>query len=217
MDRRVKERLIGASILVAVAVLVVPELLSGPKTSGPAPLSLPAGAPEPTRTVTVDLATSKTSPTSSAPESTANERAAAQAPGVAEPSPGAAGAATPLETATPSPKSSSGANAVSPATSSTVSAPSGEPSVPAGVPSASAASREWAVQLGSFASFANAEKLLVQLKAQGYLAYVSSSGVGTSLRYRVRVGPLSDRGTAAHTAQKLKEAGHIATVVPPAP
>jgi cell division septation protein DedD len=86
-----------------------------------------------------------------------------------------------------------------------------------GVPSSSAASQGWAVQLGSFASFANAEKLLRQLKAQGYLAYVSSSGVGTSMRYRVRVGPLSDRGTAAHTVAKLKEAGLTATIVPPAP
>ena len=31
MERRVKERLIGAGILVALAVIVVPELLSGPK------------------------------------------------------------------------------------------------------------------------------------------------------------------------------------------
>ena len=31
MDRRVKERLIGASILVVLIVLIVPELLSGPK------------------------------------------------------------------------------------------------------------------------------------------------------------------------------------------
>ena len=41
MDRRVKERLIGASILVALIVLVVPELLSGPK---------PAPPPQPDRT-----------------------------------------------------------------------------------------------------------------------------------------------------------------------
>ena len=36
MDRRVKERLIGASILVALVVLVVPELLSGPKPTAAA-------------------------------------------------------------------------------------------------------------------------------------------------------------------------------------
>ena len=30
MDRRVKERLVGATILVVLIVLIVPELLSGP-------------------------------------------------------------------------------------------------------------------------------------------------------------------------------------------
>ena len=38
MDRRVKERLIGASILVVLVVLIVPELLSGP---APAPVPAP--------------------------------------------------------------------------------------------------------------------------------------------------------------------------------
>jgi len=206
MDRRVKERLIGASILVAIAVLVVPELLSGPTTTGPVPLSLPAGAPEPIRTVTVDLATSKTSPPSSTPESSA--------PGAAPPSPGGAGATPPLETAAPFPKSSSAASVAAPATQA---APSATQSASAALAPAPAASHGWAVQLGSFASLVNAEKLLGQLKAQGYLAYVSSTGVGTSERYRVRVGPLSDRETAAHTAAKLKDAGHSATLVPPAP
>ncbi|MDP9082248.1 MAG: hypothetical protein M3N50_00550, partial [Pseudomonadota bacterium] len=59
MDRRVKERLVGASILVALIVLIVPELLSGPKPAAPAAPRLPASAPEPLRNVTVDLATSK--------------------------------------------------------------------------------------------------------------------------------------------------------------
>ena len=73
MDRRVKERLIGASILVALVVLVVPELLSGPKpTVAPAP-TLPAAAPDPIRNVTVDLTTSK------APPANADAEAASQA------------------------------------------------------------------------------------------------------------------------------------------
>src|ERR1700739_2220250 len=61
MDRRVKERLVGASILVALIVLIVPELLSGAPVPAPAPVGtrLPVNAPEPVRNVTVDLATSK--------------------------------------------------------------------------------------------------------------------------------------------------------------
>src|SRR3981189_856664 len=61
MDRRVKERLVGASILVVLIGLIVPELLSAPPGPAPAPVGarLPVSAPEPVRNVTVDLATSK--------------------------------------------------------------------------------------------------------------------------------------------------------------
>jgi DedD protein len=57
MDPRVKERLVGATILVVLIVLIVPELLSGPKPAK-VPASMPESA-EPVRNVTVDLATSK--------------------------------------------------------------------------------------------------------------------------------------------------------------
>ena len=48
MDRRVKERLVGASILVVLVVLIVPELLSGPPAPAPsrAGAGLPVSAPE---------------------------------------------------------------------------------------------------------------------------------------------------------------------------
>jgi hypothetical protein len=53
MDEQVKARLIGATVLVAIAVLLVPELLSGPKrdVSGPAAGDGKRG----TRTYTIDL------------------------------------------------------------------------------------------------------------------------------------------------------------------
>ena len=57
MERRVKERLIGATLLVVLIVLVVPEMLSGPRRPSAPPLT--AGLPAPTRSVSVDLATSK--------------------------------------------------------------------------------------------------------------------------------------------------------------
>ena len=60
MDRRVKERLVGATILMVLIVLIVPELLSGPKApQPPVPPSSSAGPVEAVRNVTVDLATSK--------------------------------------------------------------------------------------------------------------------------------------------------------------
>ena len=72
------------------------------------------------------------------------------------------------------------------------------------------------MQLGSFASRANADKLVRQLKAQGFPVYVVSGGAGSSVRYRVRVGPTADRAAAAQTVAKLKASGHAASFVPPA-
>jgi DedD protein len=74
----------------------------------------------------------------------------------------------------------------------------------------------WAVQLGSFANRANAENLSRQLKGQGFPVYVLTGGSATSVRYRVRVGPLPNRDAADRTAAKLKSIGHVSSLVAPA-
>src|SRR5882724_8490478 len=85
MDRRVKERLVGATILVVLIVLIVPELLSGPKTRvAPVPQPSAAGPAEAVRNVTVDLATNKAAPA----ENTA--ASAASPPAESAPAAGAA-------------------------------------------------------------------------------------------------------------------------------
>jgi len=193
MDRRVKERLLGASILAALIVLVVPELLSGP---APAPEASrpPVSSPEPVRTVTVDVTTSK------APAPAADTGGAGQSSGP----PGAA--STDL-----APAPSTGRTPATPEPLETASAPpksvavSDKPSM----------AHVWAVQLGSFASRDNADKLSRQLKTEGFSVFVLSGGSGPSLRYRVRIGPMTDRDAAALAVAKLKSLGHAASVVPP--
>jgi DedD protein len=242
MDRRVKERLIGATILVALIVLIVPELLSGPRPAPVPPLA--AGLPSPTRSVSVNLTTSKAIPepqsadaptVSPAARETRGGGAGASAVGGAEaprsasadaPAPGAAGAG-----ANASASGSGMAGASSPGSAPTVATlkaqESGAPVETAiasptfareravGSDAAGAhGHRVWAVQLGSFASKANAEKLLHQLPGSGF--YLASSGSGASLRYRVRMGPLADRGAAERAVTKLKAEGHPATIVTPA-
>jgi DedD protein len=196
MDRRVKERLVGASILVAIVVLVVPELLSGPKPAAPPPAPN-AIAPEPIRNVTVDLATSK-APAPSDAESPAAS-GAQSAPGPAPSAAAASAAAAAPSTSAPSVAASAHAAAAPVET-------------PAPSPISAA---HWAVQLGSFASRANADNFVHQLKAQGLTAYVSSGGSGQSLRYRVRIGPLADREAAERTAGRLKSLKHDSTIVAP--
>jgi DedD protein len=238
MDRRVKERLIGASILVALVVLVVPELLSGPKpNTAPSP-TLPAAAPEPIRNVTVDLTTSR-APANSEVEPGSPEVGASSS---AEPSGASAGASTGASTAASAAASSAASAAYSPAetpiapspapagTGASSSAPNGAPAKqPPRTAAARASSVEsaatsptsrahgsWSVQLGSFASRTNADNLTRQIKGQGFSAFVLTGGSGTSVRYRVRVGPLADRESAERIAVKLKSLGHVGSLVAPA-
>jgi DedD protein len=201
MDRRVKERLVGASILLVLIVLVVPELLSGPAPLAPSPPQLPAAsAPKPVRHVTVDLATSK--PTEAAAASpTPDDPPASAAPPPAVPPGPAPTVGTDPDTAAP-------ANAALEA-----SAP--PPISAASTTKGAVAPHGWSVQLGSFASRANAEKLVHQLKAQGFAVYVASSGAGPAARSKVRVGPVADRGAAMQLAAKLKNVGHAGSLVAP--
>jgi DedD protein len=199
MDRRVKERLIGASILVAVVVLVVPELLSGPKPAAP-PATLAAIAPESTRNVTLDLATSKAPATSEA------ENAASVAKG------GTAASAPPA----PVPSTVASSSSAPPRAASSNAVPPAAAAVETTAPSPISSHAAWAVQLGSFASRTNADNLSRRLRGQGFSVYVLPGGAGASLRYRVRVGPLADRESAERMAAKLKSIGHVSSLVAPA-
>jgi DedD protein len=208
MERRVKERLIGASILVVLVVLVVPELLSGPKV--PTPASAPllpkpsVGEPPPVRNVTVDLATSKPAIT---------ESDVASAPPQEAPS------------AAPNPVSAAPAASPPGSVSAPLSAPAAGPKYPIPMPQKAAVETpvpsptsmgDWSVQLGSFANRGNADNLVKELKARGFAAFDSPTGSGKAQRFRVRVGPYGDRAATERGIAKLKAAGHQGTVVAPA-
>jgi DedD protein len=229
MERRAKERLIGASILVVLIVLVVPELLSGPKptASAPQPQRLPAAAstPEPIRNVTVDLATSK-APTAAetdsapvppaAPEATLQPASAATVP-APEPESAAAAPAPPADRG-PADRGPpvSGPAVSGPAVSGPLDSQASSPISKAGSAHGEVSrSPSWSVQLGSFASRANADNLVHRLKAQGFAAYILTGGSGAATRHRVRVGPLADRGAAERSAAKLKTLGHSSSLVAP--
>jgi DedD protein len=255
MDRRVKERLVGATILVVLIILIVPELLSGPKARV-TPVQPPsaAGPAEAVRNVTVDLATSKATPADNTPADNTAASAAppadrTTAPGAAASGDAASGNATapgeaPIAESAPG-EAAAGAPALTSRLNRTLGNPTiatlkaqqpahsaepeleSEPSTPKSAAQASkagsasaaapagASNHHWAVQLGSFASRANAERLVRQRKPHDASLYVSSSGKGASLRYRVRIGPLADRDAAERMVAKLKKEGQSASVVSP--
>ncbi len=192
-----KERLTGAILLVALIVLLVPELLTGPVRSAP-PVAVPASTEEPPlRSYTITLGEDARTkgaaqPTSVVPQPVPAPEAPAPAAAPAAPAPSAGAAPQP-----PAPPA----------------APPAGTSAPAAVPEASGA---WMVQLGSFSIRANAEHLAQKLKKQGFAASVSQ-GTGGRHLYRVRVGPVPDHAAANQLQGKLQAAGHGGSVVPKYP
>jgi DedD protein len=212
MDSRAKQRLTGAIILAALFVLLVPELLTGPK-----PANSPAAPAEEEglRSYTIDI-DGKSPPGSLATSPAQTSPAAAPAASGASPSPpapnapsnAAAQGTAPAEprAATPEPPRSAppvAANAPAPT-------PAAPPqAVPAQVPRGS-----FVVQLGSFGSRDNADRLVRDMTAKGFKAFVAPIRSGGRELYRVRVGPTRDRASAEALAADLKRAGQSGSIVP---
>jgi DedD protein len=210
MDQGLKERLVGAAVLVAIAVWLVPWVLDGPEgevETAASSLRLPAAEePMPMRTETLRLGgpeepSSKATSAASAPtaELPRGEPPNAEVqPSADEEAPAtAATARTDTQRTEPVPA----ARATPP-----------KPS-PAAAPTAAAAG-DWTVQLGSFGDEANARRLAQRAATFGYKAEVSSYRSDGRTLYRVRVGPQPTRAAADAAASALRVHGVDARVVP---
>ena len=211
MDQGLKERLVGAAVLVAIAVWLIPWVLDGPEDGAEAPasaLQLPAAEePVPMRTQILKLGDAPEPSAGSAaePTATATQLQAAAAP----PKP----AADSPKASTDSPKPAD----------QPVAEPKGEPE-PKGEQTVAAAARapaappkaaagDWTVQLGSFEDEANAKRMARRAGTFGYKAEVSTSRDGARTLYRVRVGPQATKAAADAAASSLRAHGMEARVV----
>jgi DedD protein len=214
MDETLKARLIGASILVVLAVVLVPELLSGRKQSATAPAGDEARG---TRTYTIDLG-GAVAAGSRLPAGSAATPATPATPATL-PEVKSAPSAAPVLTPDPAVAPDQDAPA---AAGPAIAAQSGKPPGPAPVarpladeakPPAATVKGGLAVQVGAFGSAATARKLVDDLKGDGYSAYVAPLSKGGKTLYRVRVGPIADRAAADKIAAQLKGRKLPATVV----
>lgn len=199
MDRALKERIIGATVLVVVAVLIVPVFLDGPGEEPETikrPVTLPGQSDQPRKQQTIVLERDRSRPVPNA--------APAEAPAEDTSQPD-----RPLPEPVPAPVTEAQEPPVA-------EAPAGEESAPAAGKAAPTDSETglWAVQLGSFSNRENAERLAADLRADGYAAFLSQLDTGGDSLHRVRVGPQKDRDTAEAVAARLVAAGHPGQVVP---
>lgn len=218
MDSRAKQRLTGAIILVALFVVLVPELLTGPK-DGAAPETAPTE--QGLRNYTIDL----DAPPNSAPVESSSPAPAVALPPVAanpmtEAMPGnPSGVAQPEAVETPKPATETPApvaQATAPPAAA-LPAPIASPE-PAPVAAPMAAPKpergSFAVQLGSFGSKDNADRLVRDMNAKGFHAFLAPITSGGRELYRVRVGPTRDRAAAEALAAQLRRIGQTGSIVP---
>jgi DedD protein len=203
MDTPSKERLVGAIIFVAVIVLLVPEILSGPHRSAVASGTPPAGT---TRSYIIELG----NPVKPAGSPATDAKPAAPAPlaqgtqqlppvgAVAAPASATRASVPPAVAPQPQPVEVAKSATPTPAKSAAPSVASGE---------------AWGAQLGSFSKAENAERLATKLRGEGYRAFVSPIGSGSHTLHRVRVGPEPTREAAEALIARLKRDGETASVV----
>jgi len=240
MESRLKERLTGAAILVALIVLVVPELFRGQPSDVATFAASSSGEGPPVRSYTIDLSNSpnRASPLQSNPDAGAgNDKATmvvpvepVNAPSAGNANPPAPAPPMPLASA-PAPAAAAPVSAAAPGTT----APSGAASA-AGARAAAAAPKPttvsssasssartrpetahngtesgWIVQLGLFAKRDNAERLADKAQSHGFS--VSVSGSDAKGLYRVYAGGMANRAAAETYTQRLKDQGLPAAVV----
>jgi DedD protein len=209
MERALKERIIGATVLVVFVVLVVPIFLDGPPADGEIVTErvlLPGQSDQATQTVVLERDRTEPVPSASAagdagaPESSATEQEPEPEPQTepeTEPEP------EPVIVQRPEP-------------STVPPKPESEPPAEerAAQPEPTSSTGMWAVQLGSFSNKENAERLASDLRKQGYAAFLSKLDTDKGTLHRVRIGPQENRAAAEAIAARLAKADHAGQVVP---
>jgi len=191
MDDAVKERLIGAAILVAIVVLVVPALLRGPHGQRQAQDPAAAGM----RSMEIELA--PVTPPEEQVVQTEDEAAPAE---------------TMPETRTEVPA----VEATAPAAAQAEPAPTPPAAAGAQVDETGASAAEpgsWAVQVAALSKRDSAAALVEKLQAGGYRAFVLEYRADGRVLYRVRIGPETQRERAESLAARLASDGYPGTVV----
>jgi len=173
LDDRLKQRLVGAIVLVALAVIFIPMILDGEhgRTLPPFGQAIPEKP-----AVLKDLEADKIPPVAVPPP-----------PGIVERQ------LVDKNTATLKPETTAVVK-TTPATSATRTATT---------PVAKKAVKAWVVQVGSFTSRKNAMALSNKLRKQQYPAFVEAVKTGGNWTYRVRVGPEVRRSSSEATQKAL--------------
>jgi DedD protein len=198
MDLSLKQRLLGAAVLIALAVIVVPMIMSGtpPRKTAELETSSLAIPPAPDREFQQRVLPVDATPANAKP---------------ATPTAPSPDAVTPVDTAVPpkvqAPEPAPVTVAPSPVTTTkTDTAPERQPAAEVVKPlPGRAANGHFFVHLGLYADTGNADDLVAALKKQGFPAFAETSSYQGKPAARVRVGPFDDRAGAEASRLRIKQ------------
>ena len=208
MDTALRNRLTGAALLILLAVILLPEMLTGEGGARSVPTETVAGVDQPVQTYDFDL----------------SEQAEVPPPAVEAPAPTPtpAPASTPASTVPPSlpPAAATTTPATPPPAAPVVAAtppkveskPAVEPKPVTASKPVSAPETGYFVQIGVFSNQASANRLATELRKKKFAVVVTKIDEAKPL-HRVRVGPEADRKAAEALAKRLASAGHKGSVV----
>lgn len=211
LDNVFKQRMVGALVLIAVAVIFLPMLFTRQDETHHVQVDAPAAPQAPVapqvQVEPVPVPEPQALPQEPVPtdDDLSNEAQAPSmpiAPAPAKPVTPPAQAAKPAPKPTPAPATPAPSPATAPAQAAV------KPAVPSGV-DANGLSVSWSVQLASMSNRANADNLQKTLRTQGYNAYIrTSDGVN-----RVFVGPLIERAEADRLRDQLDKQQKLKGIV----
>lgn len=182
MNQLLKQRLVGAVVLVSLAVIFIPIILEGPDDEW-SPRT--QGMPEP-------------------PQITYHTEGEAKLPLLVEESPQVLSPVPAGLTAEPQPQAEVEIPATTPSPPPAAAAPAPAPApVSKSPPPAPAATGDWAIQIGRFSQRLNAQGLRDRLKKAGYAAFLEEDRTNSGPSWRVLVGPLKTRGDAEKIRDEL--------------
>jgi DedD protein len=206
MEQTLKQRLVGAIILVSLAVIFIPIILEGPDddwsprgTNMPEPPRMDYGADmelalPPVETLEVEESEAGES---GEPEESIVVAAPAPAQVVAPP------AAQPAEHAEPAAPAAQSTTARAPEKTAAEKKTGSLPEPPPG----------WYIQVGSFSQRMNAEGLRDRLQAAGHTTRIQTINIGKAQVYRVLVGPATSRANAEEKSARLAAQQQIKGIV----
>lgn len=185
MNDQLKQRLVGAIVLVSLAVIFIPMILPGDGLDDS--MNISKVPPEPDY---------RFPPPKKVPKAPPMSDAVIVPMGDTEP-----------KTSTPAKKTNSTSKIKADSKKSVVSTPVKKPIVKPGQVTA------WIVQVGSFTSAANAKALRDKLRKMGYSSFVEAVKVKQGMNYRVRVGPELTRALADKLQKQLVKKAKLKGVV----